>query len=340
MRKDWKSYPWLWISVLLYLAACCSPALLFTTLTRDSLTPAAHDTMWGFEVLLKGYLGIVLGIIGWYANPPWLAALLLARFKRLKAAFVVGLASLVVALTTFLAIGKDLAVWSSDQYHRHLSAPLPGCFLWIASLAAVPLACWLRITEQSGKLAGIRQLGSFAVGAAVAAPLLNVFLRLGPPSPDNVAIVTSAFVLLAVILTRHFWRGLAWKNLKRRAWLSAAVFVVCLIVSGVLLKRFTVRPNPSDENVVEGYVLRADVKPLIGPNYTPADALREAYHGTAYVWTSESITAIHVLLVSCWVATFASAGMFISVFFMSLQQNLKSPLTPDGSKIHLAPGPS
>ena len=340
MKRDWKSYPWLRISLLLYLAACCSPALLFTTVTRDSLTPVAHDTMWGFRVLLQGYLGILPGIIAWYANPLWLAALLLARFKRLKAAFAVGLASLVIALTTFLAIGKDLAVWASDQYHQHLSAPLPGCFLWMASLAAVPLACWLRITEQNGKPGGIRQLGSFAAIAAVAAPLLNVFLRFGPPPPGKVAIVTSGFVFLAVMWTRHFWRGLARTNLKRRAWLCAALFVVWSIVSGVLLKQFTIRPDPGGRTFVKGYVLRSDVKPLIGPNHTPADALREANYGTGYVWTAGSITAIQVLLVSCWVATFVSAVMFISAFFMSLQQGFESPLTPDGSKIHLVPGPS
>jgi len=340
MRKDWKAYPWLRISLLLYLAACCSPALLFTTVARDSLTPVTHDTMWGFQVLLKGYLGIVLGIIAWYANPLWLAALLLARFQWLKAAFAVALASLVVALTTFLAIGKDLAVWASDQYHQHLSAPLPGCFLWIASLAAVPLACWLRITEQKGKLEGIRQLGLFAMIAAVAAPLLYAFLRFGPPPSGKVALVTSGLVLLAVMWTRHFWRGLARKNLKRRAWLCAALFVAGLVMSGVLLKRFTVRPNPGDDNFVEGYALRTDVQPLLGPGHTPADALREAQYDTGKVWTSESIAATHVLLVSCWVGTFVSAGMLISAFGMFHEQGPKPPLTPDGSETHLVPGPS
>ena len=69
MGKDWNLYAWLRISLLLYLAACCSPALLFRTFARDSLTPVAHDAMWGFQVLLKGYLGLILGIIAWYANP-------------------------------------------------------------------------------------------------------------------------------------------------------------------------------------------------------------------------------------------------------------------------------
>lgn len=340
MKKDWKSYPWLRISLVLYLVACCSPALQFTTTTRESLTPVAHETMWGFQILLRGYYGILGGIIAWYANPLWAAALLLVRFKRVKAALAVGLASLLIALTTFLAMGKDLAVWASDPDHLHLSALLPGCFLWMASLAAVPLACWLKITEQNGQRQGIRELGSFALKAAVAAPLLNVFLKFGPPPPGTVAILTFASVFLAVMWTHHFWRGLARKNLNRRLWLCAAFFMAGLIVSGVLLKRFTIRPEPSGDNFVEGYALRTDVQPLIGPGHTPADALREAQYDTGKVWTGESIAAIHILLVSCWVATFVSAGTFISAFFMFHEQGLESPLTPDGSKIQLVPGPS
>jgi hypothetical protein len=78
---------------------------------------------------------------------------------------------------------------------------------------------------------------------------------------------------------------------------------------------------------------------LIGTNYTPADALREAHYGAGRVWTAESITTIQVLLVCCWAATFAAAAMFISAFFMSLQQGLESPLAPVDGKIHLVHGP-
>jgi len=97
-------------------------------------------------------MGIFFGIIAWFANPLWVVALLLVSFKWVKAALAVSLASLAIAFTTFLAMGKDLAVWESDIYHQHPSALLPGCFLWMASLAVVPLACWLKITGQGGKL--------------------------------------------------------------------------------------------------------------------------------------------------------------------------------------------
>jgi hypothetical protein len=153
MTTDWKSYPWLRISLLLYVIACCSPALELTlTTTRQNLTPVTHETLWGVQLLLRGFMGIFFGIIAWFANPLWAVALLLVSFKWVKTALAVSLVSLVIAFTTFLAIGKDLAVWESDIYHQRLSALLPGCFLWMASLAVVPLACWLRITGQSGKL--------------------------------------------------------------------------------------------------------------------------------------------------------------------------------------------
>jgi hypothetical protein len=152
MKKDWRSYPWLRISLLLYLIACCTPALELTTTAREHLTPVTHETMWGFQLLLRGFIGVFFGIIAWFANPLWAVALLLVSVKWVKAAMAVSLASLVISFTSFLAIGKDLAVWESDIYHQHPSALLPGCFLWMASLALVPLACWLKITGQSGSL--------------------------------------------------------------------------------------------------------------------------------------------------------------------------------------------
>jgi hypothetical protein len=150
MKKDWKSYPWLPISLLLYVIACCSPALeLTTTTTQAQLAPVAHETMWGYQVLRSGYMGLSFGIIAWLANPLWAVALVLVAFKWVKVALAVSLASLVISLTTFLAIGKDLAVWKSDIYHQHVSAMLFGSFLWMASLALVPLVCWLKITGQA-----------------------------------------------------------------------------------------------------------------------------------------------------------------------------------------------
>ncbi len=151
MKTNWKSYPWLRISLLMYLLACCTPALEITTTAMGSHTPIAHVPMWGFQILTNGYLGIFWGIVGWYANPLWLVALVLAYFKWVKTAFVIGSASLVIALSTFLALGKEMSGLEAQQYVEHVSFFLPGCFFWMASVAAIPLDCWLRIRVRDGK---------------------------------------------------------------------------------------------------------------------------------------------------------------------------------------------
>jgi hypothetical protein len=145
MRPDWKSYPWLQISLVSYLVACCVPALELTTTSPENLIPVAHAKMWGFQLLLRGFMGVFTGTIGWFANPLWAVALLLVFFKRLKAALFVSLLSVAIALSSITVIGRDLAVWESDPYHQRVSALLPGFFVWIASLALVPLTCWLKM---------------------------------------------------------------------------------------------------------------------------------------------------------------------------------------------------
>jgi hypothetical protein len=165
-------------------------------------------------------------------------------------------------------------------------------------------------------LKNFRELGSLAVKGTVAAPLLNVWLKFGPPPTAAVAALTSATQFLAVMWTFHFWHGMARSNLNRRMKLCAALFVVGLVTSGVLLKQFTIRPGPNRDSIVEGYALRSDVQRLIGPNYTPLDALREAEYDASQVWTSTSITTIQVLLIMSWATTFVSVAMFISTFVM------------------------
>jgi len=165
-------------------------------------------------------------------------------------------------------------------------------------------------------LKNFRELSSLTVKGTVAVPLLNVWLRFGPPPTAAVAVLTSGVQFLAVMWTFHFWHGMPRKTLNHRMRLCAALFVAGLIASGVLLEQFTIRPRPNQELVVEGYTLRSDVQPLVGPNYTALDALREAQYDPSQVWTRASIAAIHVLLIISWTGAFVAVAMFISSFLM------------------------
>ena len=166
-------------------------------------------------------------------------------------------------------------------------------------------------------LKDFRELGALVVKGAVAIPLLNVWLKFGPPPAAAVAMFTSAVQFLAVTWAYHFWYGLGPKRLNLRMRFFVALFVGGLLAFGILLQQFTIRPTPKGELVVEGYALRSDVQPLIGPNYTSLDALREAQFDPSQVWTTASITTIHVLLVVSWLASFASVGLFLSAFLLA-----------------------
>jgi hypothetical protein len=165
-------------------------------------------------------------------------------------------------------------------------------------------------------LKNFRELGSLAVKGTVALPLLNIWLKFGPPPAAAMAICTSALQFLAVMWTFHFWHGTPRKNLDRRMRVCAVLFVLGLLASGVLLERFTMRPGPKREVVVKGYVLRSEVQPLIGPNFDTTAALQAAGYDPEQVWTAASIGTIHVLLVASWMIAFVSIAMFISAFLL------------------------
>ena len=165
-------------------------------------------------------------------------------------------------------------------------------------------------------LTDFRELGSLAVKGTVAAPLVDVFLKFGPPPTTAIAVLTSGMQFLAVMWTFHFWHDKPEQTLNRRMKACAALFVAGLIFAGVLMKQFTTSPGPRRENVVLGYELRSDVKPLIGPNYSALDALREAQYDASQVWTDSSIAVMHALLVISWTGTFVAVALFISTFLM------------------------
>ena len=181
-------------------------------------------------------------------------------------------------------------------------------------------------------LTDFRELGSLAVKGTVAAPLVDIFLKFGPPPATAIAVLTSGMQFLAVTWTFHFWHDTPEQKLNRRMKVCAALFVVGLIFAGAVIKQYTASPGPGRERVVLGYELRSDVKPLIGPNYSALDALREAQYDTSQVWTDSSITVIHVFLVTCWTGTFVAVAMFISTFLMLQRARREAAAVRTGSQ--------
>jgi hypothetical protein len=170
------------------------------------------------------------------------------------------------------------------------------------------------LVEFKEVVADFRDLGALAVKGAVAVPLIDVWLKIGPPPAQAIAGLASLIEVIAAAWVFQF--GFNREEERLRLWMKAAlaVFVLCLVSSLALLQRFTVMPGQGRERVVEGFWLRPDVKPLINDSYTPEQALRESEFEPSKVWTSGSIAVLRTGLTVMWLATYASFAVYLTTF--------------------------
>jgi hypothetical protein len=159
----------------------------------------------------------------------------------------------------------------------------------------------------------VRDLSALAVKGTIAAPAINLWVKLGPPPTPAVSALTSVAAFLSVIYTFHFWFSLARKKLDTRMRICLITFCIALASSAMLLEVFTLGP-PHRDRIVTGYSLRPDVKPVIKNTFTARDALQGAEYDPYEVWTRASIAVVHVALVTCWIITFVALSVFLSSF--------------------------
>ena len=137
MQKSMKRA--LLISPVLFAIACCLPALEW----RNS-NSTAPDVMLGLRALAVGWSGIFAGVVAWYANPFGLLSLLLAAFRKPLLAAVVGAIAVAIACTTFATVGRELPGDEGNVTRTTVVRLLPGCYVWLASLAILPFSAFLR----------------------------------------------------------------------------------------------------------------------------------------------------------------------------------------------------
>ena len=125
-------------SAVLFAVACALPALEF------SKGQGAKDVLVGINVLAVGWSGIFAGVIGWYANPFWALGLLLGFFGKPKWAAIAGLIALAIGCSTFTLFGKDLPADEGGVNHMTLARMLAGCYVWLVSLATLPLVALIK----------------------------------------------------------------------------------------------------------------------------------------------------------------------------------------------------
>jgi hypothetical protein len=177
-------------------------------------------------------------------------------------------------------------------------------------------------------LGDFRQLGSLALKGAVAAPLANLWLKLGPPPTNAIAVLTSLAEFVTVVWVFHFWHDANEGQIKTRMKVSLVCFVAGLVACLVLLEQLTVTPGPGRDRIIIGFRIRPDVQPILTTKYKAEDAMRDNEYDADKVWTRESISIARISVTLTWLFSFSCLAIYLTAFIMS-QRRRSALAMPD-----------
>jgi len=121
------------LPLILYVLACWYPALEWT----KAGTP--NDIMLGLRALALGWSGIFAGVFAWYANPLWLAGMILLAFRKPTWALAPALLAIPIAFTVYSDLNRALPGDEGGVTTTTIIKLLPGCYVWFASIVSLPL---------------------------------------------------------------------------------------------------------------------------------------------------------------------------------------------------------
>ena len=125
------------IPIALFALACCLPALHWSD----------NDTMFGMRALAVGWSGIFARVFSWYANVFWTLGLVLILIKKPTPAMIAGLVAIALACTLFRDMHRELPGDEGGVTKIAITQLLPGCYVWFASVVAVPLLALVSRTK-------------------------------------------------------------------------------------------------------------------------------------------------------------------------------------------------
>jgi amino acid transporter len=171
-------------------------------------------------------------------------------------------------------------------------------------------------------LKDVRTLSGWSAKGALAAPLADFVLGVGPPWPVAVPVLTSCVEVIALIFVFTLL-GAGGRAAFRRSLRVFAVVLVLSFAAYLTLLSLYVHHAPNGERLVAGFIVRPDVVPMLAEDYTASDALREAGWVAERIWTPTSITLSRLSLLASWVMSFSAFVGLLGVF--ALQEWSKKP---------------
>jgi len=125
---------WLLVSVGFFAVACAAPALEF-----ERVRDAHRAWQWGVGLAIIGWIAILVGQFGWFANLPLLIGWLMVAVRRTRAAAFCGAIAFLLALLTLQLMFKSFAAGDDHTSVSTVSRLGPGFFLWLGSMLVLPI---------------------------------------------------------------------------------------------------------------------------------------------------------------------------------------------------------
>ena len=131
------------VIVLIYLVACCCPALTFDNYYAGNSAPQSTDTWFGWTALLLGWLGIVVGSVAWLANFVLGLTLIFLICGLRWATLISSAVTVLLSMDFFPVFSAKIPADEGGVGRAVLRPPGIGVWLWFASIAAVFVAAWI-----------------------------------------------------------------------------------------------------------------------------------------------------------------------------------------------------
>lgn len=115
-----------------YISSVFLPVFLF----EESTMSGFHNPVYGIEVLILGGFGLLAGTFGWFANPLFWLGLVLFACRQFWASAGIGLAAILLALTSLLA----KTWWFNEGMGTPIAGFGIGFYVWFSSITLLTIA--------------------------------------------------------------------------------------------------------------------------------------------------------------------------------------------------------
>jgi hypothetical protein len=131
------------VMVLIYIVACCCPALTFDNYYPGNSTPQSTETWFGWTALFLGWLGILVGSVAWLANFVLGLSLIFLLCGVRWATLISGAVTILASLDFFPILSANIPADEGGVGRAVLRPPGIGVWLWFASIAAAFIGSWI-----------------------------------------------------------------------------------------------------------------------------------------------------------------------------------------------------